>query len=100
MKEIFYNVWVEVWHRWTNATAPYFIDPAGPRQQDPNAPLQLTKDQAIAWVKHMDFGEVRPLVGYKTRKPKKLIPEFPLDNTLPILQAGYIQDRQRKLFKK
>ena len=28
----------------------------------------------------------------------KVIPDFPLDATLPILQAGYIQDRQRKQF--
>jgi hypothetical protein len=32
-------------------------------------------------------------------KPEKIIPGTPLDPTLPILHAGYIQDRQRKRFR-
>jgi hypothetical protein len=35
----------------------------------------------------------------KRKKPKKIIPDIPLDPDLPILQAGYIQDRQRKKFR-
>jgi len=35
----------------------------------------------------------------KKRKPRKVIPDIPLDPTLPILEAGYIQDRARKRFK-
>jgi hypothetical protein len=35
----------------------------------------------------------------KKRKPKRVIPDIPLDSTLPILQAGYLQDRMRKQFR-
>lgn len=35
----------------------------------------------------------------KKRKPKKIIPDIPLDPNMPILQAGHIQDRQRKRFR-
>lgn len=35
----------------------------------------------------------------KKRKPKKIIPDIPLDPTLPILEAGYLQDRMRKQFR-
>jgi hypothetical protein len=33
------------------------------------------------------------------RKPRKAIPDFPLDPSLPVLMAGYIQDRARKRFQ-
>jgi hypothetical protein len=36
---------------------------------------------------------------FKPKKPEKVIPGMPLDPTLPILQAGYLQDRQRKQYK-
>jgi len=32
----------------------------------------------------------------KYRKPKKIIPEIPIDTTLPLLMAGHLQDRMRK----
>lgn len=32
------------------------------------------------------------------KKPRKIIPDIPLDPTLHILEAGYIQDRMRKRF--
>lgn len=35
----------------------------------------------------------------KTLKTK-VIPDIPLDPSLHILQAGYLQDRQRKLYRK
>jgi hypothetical protein len=37
--------------------------------------------------------EVRPF------KPGRVIPSFKLDPTISILQAGHIQDRQRKKYK-
>jgi len=39
------------------------------------------------------------LGNIKKRKPKKVIPDIPLDPTLPILEAGYLQDRMRKQFR-
>jgi hypothetical protein len=36
----------------------------------------------------------------RKRKPKKEIPNIPLDTELSVLQAGYLQDRQRKRYKK
>jgi len=39
------------------------------------------------------------VIGTKTyRKPKKVIPDIPLDTTLHILEAGHLQDRMRKRF--
>ena len=49
-----------------------------------------------AWSGACYFDEI---LGGRKRKPKKVIPDIPLDPTLPILQAGYIQDRARKKFK-
>jgi len=37
-------------------------------------------------------------VGAKKRKPRKIIPEIPIDTSLPLLMAGHLQDRQRKKF--
>jgi hypothetical protein len=34
----------------------------------------------------------------KIRKPRKVIPDIPLDPSLPILHAGHLQDRMRKKF--
>jgi hypothetical protein len=39
------------------------------------------------------------LVSNNEEKKEKIIPGIPLDPSLPILQAGYLQDRQRKRFK-
>lgn len=39
------------------------------------------------------------LINMKLRPPRKAIPDIPLDPTLPILEAGYLQDRQRKRFR-
>jgi len=33
------------------------------------------------------------------KHPKKVIPDFPLDPSLSILEAGHLQDRQRKRHK-
>jgi len=33
------------------------------------------------------------------RKPKKVIPDIPIDTTLPLLEAGHLQDRMRKRHK-
>jgi hypothetical protein len=95
MKEVRYNVWMEEYGRWTNAPFRFFSDPFN--KQDPKNPVPLTKEQAIRWADEIGFGEVRPLIGkFKKRKPKKVIPNTPLDPSLPILMAGHIQDRQRK----
>lgn len=34
------------------------------------------------------------------RKPKKVIPGIPLDPSLPLLEAGHLQDRARKKYRK
>jgi hypothetical protein len=39
------------------------------------------------------------IIGNKVyRKPRKVIPDMPLDPELPVLMAGHWQDRQRKKF--
>jgi len=51
-------------------------------------------EEFIVW---FDVLDVRS--NGKKRKPKKVIPDIPMDPTLPILEAGYLQDRQRKRFR-
>jgi len=38
-------------------------------------------------------------IRLRKRKPKKVIPDIPMDTTMPLLMAGYMQDRARKKFK-
>jgi len=45
-----------------------------------------------------DISEYFEEFNGKPRKPRKIIPDIPLDPTLPILQAGHLQDRMRKKF--
>lgn len=42
--------------------------------------------------------DVFDIIPSKHRKPKKVIPDIPIDTTLPLLMAGHLQDRQRKRF--
>jgi hypothetical protein len=37
--------------------------------------------------------------SWNKKQIEKVIPDMPLDPTLPILQAGYLQDRQRKQYR-
>ena len=49
----------------------------------------------VGWILPANF----EVIGSKIyRKPKKIIPDIPLDPTLPILMAGHFQDRMRKKF--
>jgi len=108
MKEKFYSVWSVEYNRWTifRLYCPGHIH-HGESQRALN-PYLLTKEQAEDWCRYAnsilfatlgsDFIEVvvkqvRPIT------PEKVIPDFPLDKTIPILQAGHIQDRQRKRYK-
>lgn len=36
---------------------------------------------------------------WELTKPDKIIPDIPLDPMLPILEAGHLQDRQRKKYR-
>jgi len=51
------------------------------------------------WSHPKHFDEIISGRKPKLRKPKKVIPDIPLDPTLPILEAGYLQDRLRKKFR-
>lgn len=44
----------------------------------------------------MNIGDYWILEG---SKPRKIIPDIPLDPSLPILQAGHLQDRARKKYR-
>jgi len=52
-------------------------------------------------VSDTNFNMCWELVNVKLRKtkPRKVIPDIPIDNTLPILMAGHLQDRQRKQYR-
>jgi len=92
MKEIFYNIWHTIDNRWTDSPR------AATRSYIPK-PIPLSYDYA-RWLcndLNTSYGltifEVRE---FKEFKPSKVIPDFPMDPTLHILEAGYIQDRMRK----
>lgn len=98
MKEKFYNVWYTIDGCWTryvldcydsrsHLSAP--TDPAPLSKEDADRLLEQIRARAWGTPSEQDY-EVRPI------RIKKVIPNFPLDPTLHILEAGYIQDRQRK----
>jgi hypothetical protein len=101
VKEKVYNIWAIEYNRWIR-------DYVGDVLQQPDNPIPMSFDDANAHCNLLNCSympnpwcEVRELKGnYKRRKIKKVMPDFPLDPTLPILQAGYLQDRERKHFKK
>jgi len=102
MKKTFYNVWWKRGGHWT----VNMIDHCGTNDtrymQSRTYPIPLTKAEAQELLRQslicspwaIGEYEIRPIDG--AMKPPKVIPGFPLDPTLHILQAGYIQDRQRK----
>jgi hypothetical protein len=55
------------------------------------------KEHSFTSIDNRHEGEVGAwfIAGYKL----KVIPDMPLDPTLPVLQAGYLQDRQRKQYR-
>src|ERR1035437_9011893 len=57
-------------------------------------------DDGNSWCKSWggDVSEYFEEFDGKPRKPRKVIPDIPLDPTLPILMAGHLQDRARKKF--
>jgi hypothetical protein len=98
MKEIFYNVWWKKGNHWTGSMLGHIGDYR--HQQNHHNPIQLSKKEAQELLRQLlelrswragDY-EVRPTKGWAP----KVIPDFPLDPTLHVLHAGYIQDRQRK----
>jgi hypothetical protein len=98
MKETFYNVWLVELGRWTKMR-PASSVPRSPtwgafsNHQDVNNPDSLTYEVALKLARSLgdiSWAEVRPI------KPSKIIPDIPLDPTLPILMAGHLQDRMRK----
>jgi hypothetical protein len=86
----------EAGHKWAGRTATvYFIDGEvfklkwDDNDLDDNAIWEYGVENFIRFFE----------VPCKKRKPKKVIPNIPLDPNLPILQAGYLQDRMRKQFR-
>lgn len=102
MKEKFYNLWNVNANRWVHIILNLSVpDSRNGLLQNSSAPFKLTKRDAEEWDRYITRTEiltieVRPLTGYKPRKPKKVIPNMPLDPTLPMLEAGYLQDRMRR----
>lgn len=105
MKQKFYSVWSVEYNRWTILAlhCPGHSFHGFPQTQ--HAPYLLSKDQADEWARLINIRtrangcldvEVRAI---NPKQIDKIIPDFPLDTTMPILQAGYIQDRQRKKYK-
>ena len=96
MKEVFYSLWNVYCNRWTNMSLRVQGHPCNGTQQDIKLPFLLTKEQATEWLSRIiteDEYEIRAVVP---PRPSKVIPDYPLDPSLPVLMAGYIQDRQRK----
>jgi len=92
MKEVFYNVWRTDLYRWSNSLTDNNFEPK-----------PLTKEFAAKHCEELNIchGTTNRFIVLRLDKPriKKVIPDFPLDPMLPVLEAGYIQDRQRKQFK-
>lgn len=93
-----YNVWNIQDNRWLWCMVHGVM-------QNPSNPFPLSRAEALAisiennatrhWLHGYNWAEVRPLYF----KPKIIIPDMPLDPSLPILMAGHLQDRQRKKYR-
>lgn len=96
MKKVFYNVWFKLMNRWTTNTLNHCRNIN--YSQDQYHPALLTKIDAEELMRQILEGHEYHSFHYEVRpiKIEKIIPDFPLDPTLHVLQAGYIQDRQRK----
>jgi hypothetical protein len=107
-----YNVWRVDQNRWTNASLNASRTRILHGHQNPQNPLRLSKEDADLLLEKIKsyiemtpqhsiaIWEIRMLPRHRARKSSKVIPDIPLDPTLPVLQAGYLQDRERKHFKK
>jgi hypothetical protein len=91
MSEVFYNLWCVERNTWVSAI--------GGTSQSPHNPLPVSKAVAEMSKSRYDRfwqGGYTFEVRVVKKIIEKIIPGFPLDPTLHVLQAGYIQDRQRK----
>jgi hypothetical protein len=96
MKEVFYSIWCIIYNRWTNMSLTVQGHPCNGIQQDINLPFLLTLEQAEEWLSHVCLQREYEIRVVVPPRPEKVIPDYPLDPSLPVLMAGYIQDRQRK----
>jgi len=100
MKEKFYNAWYIPGSEWsihglrgndyTRAT------------EDSRNPKNLSFEDATTLCRILnDRFRYGIDVGYEVKQVvvNKVIPGIPLDPTLPVLMAGYIQDRARKRYR-
>jgi hypothetical protein len=94
VKEIFYNAWYPSAGEWC------IYDLNGQMTQDKRNPAPLSLKAATELVNFLTIKFKGNLTYEVKRIPFiKIIPGIPLDSSLPILQAGYIQDRARKRYR-
>jgi hypothetical protein len=74
----------------------YLVDRDGNGNSNETIYFAATTASHIA---HQSLEENWMIIGTKKPIVDKVIPDFPLDPSLHTLQAGYIQDRQRKKYK-
>jgi hypothetical protein len=105
MIEKSYNVWKVDANRWVNCIWSVENSRLLFNAQDVYAPLKLSYEGALLLLNkilhhnryHGFHGNVYDIREVKNRRPRKVIPDIPLDPSLPILMAGHLQDRMRKL---
>lgn len=104
MKDKFYNVWCTFDGCWTRYVLGNYENSYHLCAPAPTDPIPLSKYDAYRLLQQICGRWNSPLdqTDYEVRaingiiRKVKVIANIPLDPTLPILEAGYIQDRMRR----